>query len=86
MARWCTALTGWCWSGLAERFCTEHGLAIEEAVAYGDSMSDKFLFGEVGLRVSVNGDDHLADLADIAIEGADLMVAYRAAREWCDRQ
>lgn len=70
---------------LATRFCAEHGLAIREAVAYGDSMSDVFLFGEVGLRVSVNGDGHLADLADIAVEGPDLMVAYRAARDWCDR-
>ena len=52
---------------------------------HGDSMSDVFLFGEVGLRVSVNGDHHLAELADIAVEGSDLMLAYRAAREWCNR-
>ncbi len=45
-----------------------------------------FLFGEVGLRVSVNGDHHLVELADIAIEGTDLMAAYTAAREWCDRR
>jgi phosphoserine phosphatase len=65
---------------LAARFCAEHGLEIRHAVAYGDSMSDVFLFREVGLRVSVNGDGHLAGLADIAVEGTDLMVAYRAAR------
>jgi phosphoserine phosphatase len=69
---------------LAARFCAEHGLEIGDAVGYGDSMSDVFLFGEVGLRVSVNGDGHLADLADIAVEGPDLMVAYLAARDWCD--
>jgi len=69
---------------LAARFCAEHGLEIADAVAYGDSMSDVFLFGEVGLRVSVNGDGHLADLADITVEGPDLMLAYRAARDWCD--
>jgi phosphoserine phosphatase len=69
---------------LAARFCAEHGLEIRHAVAYGDSMSDVFLFREVGLRVSVNGDGHLAGLADIAVEGTDLMVAYRAARGWCD--
>jgi phosphoserine phosphatase len=69
---------------LAARFCAEHGLEIRHAVAYGDSMSDMFLFGEVGLRVSVNGNGHLAGLADIAVEGTDLMVAYRAARRWCD--
>ena len=71
---------------LAARFCAEHGLRLRDAVAYGDSMSDVFLFGEVGLRVSVNGDHHLAELADIAVEGSDLMLAYRAAREWCDRE
>jgi phosphoserine phosphatase len=70
---------------LAARFCTEHGLEMQDAVAYGDSMSDVFLFKEVGLRVSVNGDHHLAELADIAVEGPDLMLAYRAARERCDR-
>ena len=71
---------------LAALFCAEHGLRLRDAVAYGDSMSDVFLFGEVGLRVSVNGDHHLAELADIAVEGSDLMLAYRAAREWCDRE
>jgi phosphoserine phosphatase len=71
---------------LAARFCAQHGLQLRDAVAYGDSMSDVFLFGEAGLRVSVNGDHHIADLADIAVEGPDLMLAYRAARDWCDRK
>jgi phosphoserine phosphatase len=70
---------------LAARFCAEHGVALQDAVAYGDSMSDVFLFREVGLGVSVNGDHHLAELAGIAVEGSDLMLAYRAARAWCDR-
>jgi phosphoserine phosphatase len=66
---------------LAAAFCAEHGLALGDAIAYGDSMSDVFLFGEAGLRVSVNGDHHIAELADIVVEGDDLMLAYRAARE-----
>lgn len=70
---------------LAARFCAEHRVEIGDAVAYGDSMSYVFLFEEVGFRVSVNGDGHLAELADVAVEGPDLMVAYRAARDWCDR-
>jgi phosphoserine phosphatase len=69
---------------LAARFCAEHGLAMEQAIAYGDSMSDVFLFDAVGVRVSVNGDHHLAERADITVEGADLLPAYRAARELCD--
>ena len=69
---------------LAERFCAEHGFALKDAIAYGDSMSDVFLFEQVGVRVSVNGDHHLAELSDIAVEGTDLLLAYRAARELCD--
>jgi phosphoserine phosphatase len=69
---------------VAERFCAEHGLILREAIAYGDSMSDVFLFDEVGFRVSVNGDHHLADRSDIAVQGQDLFVAYRAARELFD--
>jgi phosphoserine phosphatase len=66
---------------LAARFCAEHGLTLESAVAYGDSMSDVFLFEAVGVRVSVNGDHHLEQISDIAVEGEDLLPAYRAARE-----
>ena len=58
---------------------------MRDPVAYGDLMSDVFLFEELGLRVSVNGDHHLAELADIAVNGRDLMLAYDAARERCDR-
>jgi phosphoserine phosphatase len=69
---------------IAGRFCAEHGARLQHAVAYGDSMSDVFLFREVGLRVSINGDHHLAELSDIAVDGSDLMLAYRAVREWSD--
>ena len=69
---------------LAARFCAEHGLALADAIAYGDSMSDVFLFEAVGVRVSVNGDHHLAERSDVAVEGTDLLVAYRAARELAD--
>lgn len=65
---------------IAERFCAEHGLTLADAIAYGDSMSDVYLFEEVGVSVSVNGDHHIAALAEIAVEGEDLLVAYRAAR------
>jgi phosphoserine phosphatase len=56
---------------------------MDRAIAYGDSLTDVYLFDAVGVRVSVNGDHHLADRSDIAVEGKDLMVAYRAARELC---
>lgn len=65
---------------LAERFCEEHGLKLADAVAYGDSLSDVFLFREAGVRIAVNADHHLADLADASVQGTDLLVAYQAAR------
>jgi phosphoserine phosphatase len=66
---------------LAGAFCAEHGLRLDQAVAYGDSMSDVFLFEQTGLRVSVNGDHHIEQLADITISGPDLQAAYTAVRE-----
>jgi phosphoserine phosphatase len=65
---------------LAARFCGEHGLALSEAIAYGDSMSDVFLFDAVGIRIAVNGDHHLAERSDLAVDGTDLLPAYEAAR------
>jgi phosphoserine phosphatase len=65
---------------LAARFCEEHSFRLRDAVAYGDSMSDVLLFREVGVRIAVNADHHLADLADVAIDGTDLLPAYDAAR------
>lgn len=61
------------------------GSGLEEAVAYGDSISDALLFEAVGYRISVNGDHHLRDLCDIEIRGNDLYDAYRAARRYIDR-
>lgn len=69
---------------LAAAFCETHGLRLHEAVAYGDSMSDAFLFQEVGVRIAINADHHLADLADVTIHGTDLMPAYRAPRNLLD--
>jgi phosphoserine phosphatase len=69
---------------LAAAFCDTHGLALHGAVAYGDSMSDVFLFREVGVRIAVNADHNLADLADVTIHGTDLLPAYRAARRLLD--
>lgn len=43
-------------------------------------MSDVFLFRAVRVRIAVNADHHLADLADVAIQGTDLLPAYGAAR------
>lgn len=69
----------------AAEFCAERGLDLAEAVAYGDSMSDVPLFAEVGFRIAVNGDHHLAERSDLAVTGSDLMAAYRAARTLIDR-
>jgi phosphoserine phosphatase len=69
---------------LAAAFCSDHGITLRDAVAYGDSMSDVFLFREVGVRIAVNADAHLTGLADVAVEGTDALLAYRAARRLLD--
>lgn len=65
---------------LAAEFCAQHGLRLDEAIAYGDSMSDVLLFEQVAIRIAVNADHHLADRADVAVSGTDLLPAYEAAR------
>jgi phosphoserine phosphatase len=65
---------------LAGRFCAEHGLQLDQAIAYGDSMSDVALFDAVAIRIAVNADHHLADRSDVAVSGTDLLPAYEAAR------
>jgi phosphoserine phosphatase len=70
---------------LAAAFCAQHGLRLQDAVAYGDSMSDVPLFEQVGVRIAVNADHHLDERADVATDGPDLLAAYRAARELIDR-
>lgn len=71
---------------LAAAFCADHGLTLQDATAYGDSMSDVPLFAQVAVRVSVNGDHHLAERADIAVQGTDLWPAYLAARRLWDER
>ena len=50
-------------------------------MAYDESMSDVFPFEEVAVRVSVDGDHHLEEISDIAMDGPDLLAAYRAVRD-----
>jgi phosphoserine phosphatase len=66
---------------LAAQFCEERGLTLANAVAYGDSLSDVFLFREAGIRIAVNATHHLSELADASVQGTDLLAAYRAARD-----
>jgi phosphoserine phosphatase len=65
---------------LARAFCEQHGLQLDQAIAYGDSMSDVLLFEQVAIRIAVNADHHLADRSDVAVSGLDLLPAYEAAR------
>lgn len=69
---------------LAHEFCRARGLRLEDAVAYGDSMSDVPLFNKVGLAIAVNADHHLAGLSDVDVQTDDLQDAYRHARAFID--
>jgi phosphoserine phosphatase len=64
---------------IADRLCTEFGVSRGDCVAYGDSLSDKDLFGVVPVSVAVNADRHLRGLATHSYVGRDLCAAYQLA-------
>jgi phosphoserine phosphatase len=65
---------------IADRLCAEFGLRRDDCVAYGDSLSDKDLFGVVPVSVAVNADSHLSGLATHSYAGKDLWDAYELVR------
>lgn len=65
---------------IADRLCAEFGVARADCVAYGDSMSDRDLFGVVPVSVAVNADLHLEGLATHSYMGRDLRDAYELVR------
>jgi phosphoserine phosphatase len=62
---------------IADLLCEEFGVSRADCVAYGDSGSDKDLFGVVPVSVAVNADRHLRGLATHSYVGRDLGAAYR---------
>jgi phosphoserine phosphatase len=66
---------------IADRLCDEFGVRRSDCVAYGDSLSDKDLFGVVPVSVAVNADRHVSGLASHAYVGRDLRDAYQLVRE-----
>ncbi|WP_432197227.1 HAD family hydrolase [Streptomyces sp. bgisy027] len=65
---------------IADLLCEEFGVTRAECIAYGDSQSDKALFGAVPVSVAVNADGHLAGLATHTYMGMDLWEAYELVR------
>ncbi|MET7679460.1 haloacid dehalogenase-like hydrolase [Streptomyces sp. NPDC005423] len=65
---------------IADQLCAEFGVTRAECVAYGDSLSDKDLFGVVPVSVAVNADLHLSSIATHAYAGLDLWDAYELVR------
>jgi phosphoserine phosphatase len=61
---------------IADRLCEEFEVSRADCVAYGDSLSDKDLFGAVPVSVAVNADRHLQGLATHGYVGRDLWDAY----------
>ncbi|MFC4501223.1 MULTISPECIES: HAD family hydrolase [Streptomyces] len=61
---------------IADRLCAEFGLTRDDCVAYGDSGSDKDLFGAVPVSVAVNADHRLVSVATHSYTGKDLWDAY----------
>ena len=65
---------------IADRLCAEFGVARADCIAYGDSSSDKDLFGVVPVSVAVNADHHLSAISTHSYTGTDLWEAYELVR------
>ncbi|NUP67509.1 MAG: HAD-IB family phosphatase [Nonomuraea sp.] len=65
---------------IADRLCREFGATRADCVAYGDSLSDRDLFGAVPVSVAVNADRHVSGLATHSYRGGDLWEAYALVR------
>ncbi|MFF7949206.1 HAD family hydrolase [Streptomyces griseorubiginosus] len=65
---------------IADRLCAEFGVTWADCVAYGDSSSDKDLFGAVPVSVAVNADHHLSEISTHSYTGTDLWDAYELVR------
>jgi phosphoserine phosphatase len=65
---------------IADLLCGEFGVTRDDCVAYGDSYSDKDLFGAVPISVAVNADHHLAAISTHSYMGRDLWEAYELVR------
>jgi phosphoserine phosphatase len=63
-----------------DRLCEQFGVTRADCVAYGDSSSDKDLFGAVPISVAVNADHHLSDISTHSYQGMDLWEAYELVR------
>lgn len=64
---------------LANAMCVQHGIGPDRVVAYGDSLSDRYLFEVAPVSVAVNGDAHVRSLASVGYIGRDLWEAYELA-------
>ena len=65
---------------VADRLCEEFGVQRADCIAYGDSLSDKDLFGAVPISVAVNADRHLSGISTHSYAGRDLWEAYELVR------
>ncbi|MEV7288193.1 haloacid dehalogenase-like hydrolase [Streptomyces sp. NPDC093252] len=65
---------------IADQLCARFGVTRADCVAYGDSGSDRELFGAVPVSVAVNADRHVAGIATHSYAGKDLWDAYEMVR------
>jgi phosphoserine phosphatase len=61
---------------IAEQLCVQLGATLESCCAFGDSLSDFYLFERVGFSVAVNGTAALREKASASYEGQDLLESF----------
>lgn len=69
---------------IAQKLCSERGLALSDCVAYGDSSSDVPLFELLDFSVAMNASPRIDELAAAKYVGWDLRDAYSLARNLLD--
>jgi phosphoserine phosphatase len=61
---------------IAEQLCVQLGATLENCCAFGDSISDFYLFERVGFSMAVNGIAALREKASASYEGQDLLESF----------
>jgi phosphoserine phosphatase len=61
---------------IVKRPCIECGTTLADSIAFGDSVSDLFLFERIGFSVAVNASAAMRAKARFSYDGADLLEAF----------
>lgn len=62
---------------LSQKLCQRHSLDYTKSVAFGDSISDEFLFDDLEETVAVNASSNIRRISKYVYNGSSILDAYR---------